>query len=116
MYQTHHAISYSFKVVSSISEWKHEVQLYHGEDAYINIEKIIHAKYIKNPKPFPELSSEEREEILSVNTCHICKGKLKFTRKRLYIIVIYRVMWDRWHITNAILIIELIPKDGNYLL
>ena len=99
MYQTHHAISYSFNVVSSISEWKHEVELYHGEDAaekfllaLHNIAKIIHEKYIKNPKPFPELSSEEREEILSVNTCHICKGKLKFTRKRLYIIVIYRVM------------------------
>ena len=84
MYQTHHAISYSFKVVLSVSEWEHEVKLYCGEDAaeffllaLHNIAKIIYEN------TFPDLSSEEREEILYVNICHICKEEIKDGEKKV---------------------------------
>ena len=43
LYQTHHAISYSFKVVSSIKEWKHEVELYRGENAVDSFLLALHS-------------------------------------------------------------------------
>ena len=80
-----------------------------------NISKIIYERFIKNPKPFPELTSEEREKILSVNICHIFKEEIKDHETKVI---------DHCHIeghvrsvahNNCNLIIELILKDGNYL-
>jgi len=89
IYQEHVPCSFAFKIVSVDSAYDPEIVIFKGKNAAEKFIEVLQQKaseiydlYIKNPKPMPTLTAEEKRIFSQAETCHICKEPLGDDRVR----------------------------------